>query len=93
MNDPEGNRQHRVPSPIAARWVPRLLAASLLYIIGASHTNQNKCMRTTHLKYLPHLQPVKIPVTLYKGANQLLIKTNNQQNRDRPLWAINCVIE
>ena len=36
---------------------------------------------------------MKIPVTLNKGDNQLLIKTNNRQNRERLLWAIHCAVE
>ncbi len=36
---------------------------------------------------------VKIPVTLNKGDNQILIKTNNRQNRERLLWAIHCAVE
>ena len=35
----------------------------------------------------------KIPITLNKGTNQLLIKTNNQMNRERHLWAIHCAVE
>jgi len=35
----------------------------------------------------------RIPVTLNKGTNQLLIKTNNRPNRERHLWAIHCAIE
>ena len=34
-----------------------------------------------------------IPITLNKGANPLVIKTNNQKNRDVLIWAINCVVE
>jgi hypothetical protein len=34
-----------------------------------------------------------IPITLNKGTNQLLIKTNNRQNRERHLWAIHCAVE
>ena len=36
---------------------------------------------------------VRIPVSLKKGDNQLLIKTNNRMNRERHLWAINCAVE
>lgn len=35
----------------------------------------------------------KIPITLNKGVNQLLIKTNNRQNRERHLWALHCAVE
>ena len=35
----------------------------------------------------------RIPVSLKKGDNQLLIKTNNRMNRDRHLWAIHCAEE
>jgi hypothetical protein len=36
MNDQEEGRQDRVPSPIASRSVPQLLAASLLYITAVA---------------------------------------------------------
>ena len=35
----------------------------------------------------------RIPLSLEKGDNQLLIKTNNRMNRDRHLWAIHCAVE
>ena len=34
-----------------------------------------------------------LPVSLRKGENQLVIKTNNQQNTDRLIWVLNCVVE
>lgn len=36
---------------------------------------------------------VRISISLKKGDNQLLIKTNNRMNRDRHLWAIHCTVE
>ncbi len=36
---------------------------------------------------------VSLPVSLNKGENQLIIKTNNRQNKDRLIWVVNCVIE
>ena len=35
----------------------------------------------------------RIPISLKKGDNRLLIKTNNRMNRDRHLWAIHCAVE
>lgn len=35
----------------------------------------------------------RIPISLEKSDNQLLIKTNKRMNRDRHLWAVNCVID
>jgi hypothetical protein len=35
----------------------------------------------------------RIPISLKKGDNQFLIKTNNRMNRDRHLWAIHCALE
>jgi len=35
----------------------------------------------------------RIPVTHNPGANSLLIKMNNRQNRDRHPWAIHCALE
>jgi hypothetical protein len=34
-----------------------------------------------------------LPVSLNKGDNQLVIKTNNRQNTDRLIWVLNCAIE
>ena len=45
------------------------------------------------LDHAEEFKTVKIPVTLNKGDNQLLIKTNNRQNRERHLWAIHCAVE
>ncbi len=45
------------------------------------------------LDHSDEFDSVKIPVILNKGANQLLIKTNNRQNRERHLWAIHCAVE
>ena len=45
------------------------------------------------LDHSEEFQTAEIPVTLKEGDNQLLIKTNNQQNRDRLLWAIHCALE
>ena len=45
------------------------------------------------LDHSEEFQTAEIPVTLKEGDNQLLIKTNNQQNRDRLLWAIHCAVE
>ena len=45
------------------------------------------------LDHADEFKSVKIPITINKGDNQLLIKTNNRQNRDRHLWAIQCALE
>jgi hypothetical protein len=45
------------------------------------------------LDHTEEFQTAEIPVTLQEGDNQLLLKTNNQQNRDRQLWAIHCALE
>lgn len=45
------------------------------------------------LDHAGEFKSVKIPITISKGDNQLLIKTNNRQNRDRHLWAIQCALE
>ncbi|MSU33506.1 MAG: DUF2961 domain-containing protein [Pedosphaera sp.] len=45
------------------------------------------------LDHAEEFDTVKVPVTLNKGTNQLLIKTNNRQNRERHLWAIHCAVE
>ena len=45
------------------------------------------------LDHAEEFDVAKIPVTLNKGINQLLIKTNNRQNRERHLWAIHCAVE
>ena len=45
------------------------------------------------LDHADEFKSVKIPITINKGDNQLLIKTNNRQNRDRLLWAIQCALE
>jgi hypothetical protein len=45
------------------------------------------------LDHADEFNTVRIPVTLNKGPNQLLIKTNNRQNRERHLWAIHCAVE
>ena len=45
------------------------------------------------LDHAEEFETVKIPVTLNKVDNQLLIKTNNRQNRERHLWAIHCAVE
>ena len=45
------------------------------------------------LDHAEEFQTAKIPVNLNQGDNQILIKTNNQMNRDRHLWAIHCAIE
>jgi hypothetical protein len=45
------------------------------------------------LDHTEEFQTAKIPITLREGANQILIKTNNQENRERYLWAIHCAVE
>lgn len=45
------------------------------------------------LDHAGEFKSVKIPITINRGGNQLLIKTNNRQNRDRHLWAIQCALE
>ena len=45
------------------------------------------------INHAQEFETVKIHVTLNKGDNQLLIKTNNQMNRERQLWAIHCAVE
>jgi Protein of unknown function (DUF2961) len=45
------------------------------------------------LDHSEEFDTVKIPVMLNEGPNQLLIKTNNRQNRERHLWAIHCAVE
>ena len=45
------------------------------------------------LDHAEEFDTVKIPITLHKGDNQLLIKTNNRQNRERLLWAIHCAVD
>ena len=45
------------------------------------------------LDHSEEFETAKIPISLKKGDNQLLIKTNNRQNRDRLIWAVNCVID
>ncbi len=45
------------------------------------------------LDHAAEFKTASIPITLKKGANPLVIKTNNQKNRDALIWAINCVVE
>ena len=45
------------------------------------------------LDHAEEFDTVRIPVTLQPGANHLLLKTNNRQNRERHLWAIQCAVE
>jgi len=45
------------------------------------------------LDHIEEFDTARIPVTLDKGTNQLLIKTNDRQNRERHLWAIHCAVE
>ena len=45
------------------------------------------------LDHAEEFQSVKIPVTLKKGDNQILIKTNNRRNANNHLWAIQCALE
>lgn len=45
------------------------------------------------LDHAEEFDKARIPITLRKGENQLLIKTNNRMNRDRHLWAIHCAVE
>jgi len=45
------------------------------------------------LDHAAEFETARIPITLKRGDNQLLIKTNNRVNRDALVWAINCVIE
>ncbi|MEN9735092.1 MAG: hypothetical protein RLZ45_3087, partial [Verrucomicrobiota bacterium] len=45
------------------------------------------------LDHAEEFDTARIPVTLQSGANSLLIKTNNRQNRERHLWAIQCAVE
>lgn len=45
------------------------------------------------LDHAEEFDTVKIPITLHKGDNQFLIKTNNRQNRERLLWAIHCAVD
>ena len=49
--------------------------------------------RVAVLDHAEEFTTARIPITLDKGANQLLIKTNNRQNRERHLWAIHCAVE
>lgn len=49
--------------------------------------------RVAVLDHADEFNTVRIPVTLNKGPNQLLIKTNNRQNRERHLWAIHAAVE
>lgn len=40
------------------------------------------------------LKAARIPIKLKKGANELLVKTNNSDTPlNRRLWVINCVVE
>lgn len=38
-------------------------------------------------------ETAKIAISLQKGNNELLIKTNNRMNRDRHIWVLNCAVE
>ncbi len=49
----------------------------------------------TKLATLDHaggFETAMLPVSLRKGDNQLVIKTNNRQNTDRQIWALNCAV-
>jgi len=45
------------------------------------------------LDHAEAFETARIPISLRKGDNQLLIKTNNRVNRDVLAWALNCVLE
>jgi len=45
------------------------------------------------LNHAEEFETAKISITLKKGDNQLLIKTNNRRNRNMLVWAIHCAVE
>ena len=45
------------------------------------------------LDHAEEMEMARVPISLKKGDNQLLIKTNNRMNRDRLLWAIHSAVE
>ena len=47
----------------------------------------------TMLDHSEEFETAKIPISLRKGDNELLIKTNNRLNRDRLVWVLNCSVE
>ncbi len=47
----------------------------------------------TMLDHSDEFETAKIPISLRKGDNELLIKTNNRLNRDRHIWVLNCTVE
>ena len=50
----------------------------------------------TQIVMLDHaeaFETARIPISLRKGDNCLVVKSNNRQNGERLLWAINCVVE
>ena len=49
--------------------------------------------RVAMLDHAEEFETAKISVQLKKGDNQLVIKNNNRENRDRHIWAVNCVID
>ncbi|MDA0811811.1 MAG: DUF2961 domain-containing protein, partial [Verrucomicrobia bacterium] len=51
----------------------------------------NGTMLTT-LDHANGFDTAMLPIPLNKGENQLVIKTNNQQNTDRQIWVVNCAL-
>ncbi|NBU75783.1 MAG: hypothetical protein EBS30_11265 [Planctomycetes bacterium] len=43
--------------------------------------------------YTEEFETAKIAISLQKGNNELLIKTNNRINRERHIWVLNCAVE
>ncbi len=47
----------------------------------------------TMVDHSHEFETAKMPISLRKGDNELLIKTNNRLNRDRHIWVLNCSVE
>lgn len=49
--------------------------------------------KVTTMNHADGFDTKRVQLVLRKGANQLVIKTNNRQNSDRTIWVVNCAIE
>jgi hypothetical protein len=49
--------------------------------------------KVTTINHADGFDTKRVQLVLRKGANQLVIKTNNRQNSDRTIWVVNCAIE
>ena len=49
--------------------------------------------KVTTVNHADGFDTKRAQLVLRKGANQLVIKTNNRQNSDRMIWVVNSAIE